>query len=156
MILAALSVGLMLGDSWWYHQHFVSLNANLTYIGFDSAMMALPEDLPAPILINGKWNVDPAKLQRSIISSIVSIPHEEKVAFVSISPQNNLGQAVAVIRDLKARRICNVFIVENADAKVGDRDSFVPGYMLCGHSIGDAGFFGALPMDRRIHVGRID
>lgn len=158
-ILTTAALALTVIDSWWFYEHFVALNANITYVGLDSLVMGFPAEEHAPRLIGGKWEVDPTDLGKAITSDIASAPHQEIITLVSIAPEQTLGKAVAVIRDLKSRHFCNVFIKENLEPRAGastNHDFFIPGFVLCGHSIGDAGFFGTLPVDRRVHVGQIE
>ena len=76
---------------------------------------------------------------------------------VSLSPNQTYGHFIEVIRDLRARKKCNVLIREDgkplkalAPHPDGSFDSWEnSAIVLCGHQIGDAGFSGTLPPDEQ-------
>jgi hypothetical protein len=76
---------------------------------------------------------------------------KRRLTFISLAPTPTYGRFIESIRDLKARGICNVVIRENdaPEARVGNgRNALtIPALVLCGNSIGDAGFDVSLPPD---------
>ena len=65
---------------------------------------------------------------------------------VPIVAVQNYGQWIEAIRDLKRRKICNVAMRDGAPE--------LPMIVLCGESLGDAGFAGTLPPDKPVRVTR--
>ncbi|MET3760368.1 hypothetical protein [Sphingomonas sp. UYEF23] len=162
LILATCAGALCIADGFWVYERLFRLNAAITYIGLDSVMMNVPASAQASQLRNGKWNID---LLKTLQSKFYDPPPGQKrwqVAFVSLGSQSQYGQAIAIIRDLKARQVCHVVVREGAtvtpvkiDFGNGRETSLdVSPIILCGDAYGDgSGFFGPLPADHAIHVG---
>jgi hypothetical protein len=145
------------------YNHRAAKDAYITHIGLDSLEMIIPMGARAARLHNGIWDIDPMKAMKSVPIDQARGIDGKSLALVSLAPRSTYGQAINVIRNLKARRICNVLIRESGRAEGGsfnfpggvDRALAVPAIVLCGSSIGDAGFYGDLPADGRIQPGEL-
>jgi hypothetical protein len=142
----------MIDGIWLYARH-VGSNATITYAGLDSLNVVVAVHEPAAKLRNGKWDIDPFQPLRLVSPATTTGVRKRRLAFVSLDPYPTFGAAMNVIRDLKRRNICNVLIRE-AGILEGepvnfphgrDRALSIPALVLCGGSMGDAGFSGKLP-----------
>ena len=141
------------------HDSFWGTSATISYVGLDSLDMVMPNDHPATALLAGKWTSDPA-VGPATISVTNSEGHIGKMVLVTLAPEPSYGKFIEVVRALKAKGICNVFIRESgidSGARVrfadGERSaSKIPSIVLCGRPMGDAGFYGALPPDKKIRI----
>ena len=139
-----------------YKSHF-SYNPTITYIGLDSIDMLVPIGMRAAKLQDGKWDLDPIP---TLDSETFGSARTRPIQLVSLAPRPTYGKAITVFRALKARAICNVLIRESGgiypvrlqSSDGSDKALSIPALVLCGSSIGDAGFYGVLPADRPIHV----
>ncbi len=154
VLLAVATLALVAFDGWWGYQHFYAPNADLTFAGLDSLDVGVPKSMRPARFTNGKWDFGPVtKLEVSMLGGW----RMREVALVSLAPELTLGKAVAVLRDLKARKVCNVLI---RDSPVDDyyfkakrrQEVAVITLVLCGEPIGDAGWSGPPPPDRKIRV----
>jgi hypothetical protein len=144
-----------------YKRHF-AYNATITYIGLDSLGMVLPVRTRPAKWVAGKWDIDPAATLNANMSGTFEDTSQRPLALVSLAPQPTYGRAIGIIRALKARHVCNVLIREGGrlDPEIinfpggPDRALEIPAVVLCGNSVGDAGFQGVLPADGPIHVDR--
>lgn len=142
-----------------YKRHF-AYNATVTYVGLDSTDMLVPVGMRPAKLRGGKWDVDPIPTLNAAMLETHNDARARPIALVSLAPQATYGKAISVFRSLKARKICNVLIRESGRVEPNimnfpdgpDRAIAIPALVLCGSSIGDAGFFGVLPADGPIHV----
>lgn len=152
-LLAFAALALVALDGWWGYQHFYAPNADLTYAGLDSYGMVLPRSMQGTRLAKGKWDRDPTTVL-NVDYGRGSVPR--RVALVSLTSEITFGKAVAVIRDLKKRKICNLLITEssgfNSFMDLPEDQMLASALVLCGEPLGDAGWHGPLPPDRRIHV----
>lgn len=144
--------------AWFYRRHF-AYNASITYVGLDSFEMLVPMRTRAAKLSSGRWDIEPTQALRSAPFQSEEPASGKPLAFVSLTPRPNYGSAIRVIRDLKARRICNLLIREGGQPEPptfrfpdGDTALAVPALILCGSAIGDASSFTDLPEDGPIHV----
>jgi hypothetical protein len=159
-ILCVVALVLIAGDCIWYRQRVTARNATITYVGIDSLTMMVPAKTPAATLKDGRWSIDPTQALRSVPLHFSAGIEKKYLAFVSLGAVPYYGQAVMVIRRLRAQHLCNVLIRESAEPSPEKRDFgsgpdhvlHIPALVLCGSSIGDAGFSGRLPRDRRVHV----
>lgn len=161
LILATCAAALCIADGFWVYERYFRLNAAITYIGLDSVMINVPASAQASQFRNGKWNIDPLKATASKFYDPPPGQKRPQVAFVSLGSQFQYRQAIAIIRDLKARQVCHVVVREGAtvtpvkiDFGKGREASLdVSPIILCGDAYGDAsGFFGPLPVDHAIHI----
>lgn len=161
VILEILAFVLLVVDGLWFYKHFVAPNAMITYVGLDSTGLTVPMTMRASRLRSGKWDSDPLHALRSVRIDFGLGVRQPSFALVSLDPEGSYGKAVEVIRDLKARHICNVLIREGGQAEGvvidfpngPDQALTIPAIVLCGSPVGDAGFFGTLPADGPIHTG---
>jgi hypothetical protein len=137
-----------------------SYSATITHIGLDSTDMLVPISMRPAKLRAGKWDIDPIPTLDANILETVRNLGVKPLALVSLSPQPTYGQAISVIRSLKARRVCNVLIREGGWHEPGALIRFpggpekvlrIPPLVLCGSAVGDAGFSGTLPADGPFH-----
>ena len=152
--LLVVASSLMIADSAWLFMRPTESNATITYVGFDSLSVTVPARMKAAQLRDGKWDINPFQpLHPSGGDSTGdSVP---PLAYVSLAPLRTYGAATDVIRDLKQRQVCNVVIRESGvlsstvEDFPGGRDHglTMDALVLCGRSIGDAGFTGQLPPD---------
>ena len=159
VILAASAFVLLVADGLWFYERFLAPNATILYIGADSFALTVPMKMRASRLLDGKWDSDPQRFKSVQIEFGIG-PQRHSLALVSLEPEGNFGKAVEVLRDLKARHICNVLIREVGRAEGiiinfpcgPDRALTIQAIVLCGNGIGDAGFSGTLPKDGPIHI----
>lgn len=161
-LLVLLVCALLLGDLLflgWCRYRDTAANARVTYVGLDSATMVVDADVPALSLDAGHWRLgaqpmaDPAGYAKQLAAE----GHMPAVT----AP--NYGQLVHVLRDLKARKICNILIREGGTriaaaptSEVPDWDTLeIPAIVLCGNAMGDSGFHGSLPADGPIHFSAV-
>jgi hypothetical protein len=160
-ILTTAAAALLIADGFWAYGRYFRPNAAVTYIGLDSVTINVSASARAPQLRHGKWDIDPS---RTLQSRFYDPPPGQKrleIALVSFGPQPQFGQAIAVIRDLKARKVCHIALRDSAtvtpvklDFGNGPETSLdVPTIVLCGAAYGDAVVLaGPLPRDRAIHI----
>jgi hypothetical protein len=147
LILAAtmLAIGNLFFLLWNYSRR--ADQAYLTFIGLDSwAVVASPAPVGSA-LQGGQWN--PALVKTKILA------HDwfgkpMPIAVVTLSPRQTYGHFLEVIHNLKAQKLCNVLIVEDAqrsELTTSPDEVMIPALVLCGYAVGDAGFSGTLPED---------
>lgn len=143
----------------FYKRHF-AYNATVTYAGIDSLGMLVPAGMRPAKFQGGKWDVDPIPTLNVAMFEAHNDARTTPIALISLSPQSTYGKALEVFRTLKASKVCNVLIREGGrmepvtvDFPDGpDKAISIPALVLCGSSVGDAGFYGVLPTDRPVHV----
>lgn len=123
----------------------------VTYVGVDSLGVISPASHKASALQNGKWVPDLADTQLPG-STMGGTPRE--LFYISLAPTPTYAHFLAAVRGLKSRGKCNVVIREGgrpitplADQREVDAEIEMLALVLCGSSIGDAGFSGTLPPD---------
>jgi hypothetical protein len=130
--------------------------ATIMFVGLDSTGAFVPTAYPFAEFRQGKWVPDPTVQAREIVEDMGG--NKQSLALISLMPQPTYGHFIQSVRDLKARNICNIAIREGAEPIKSDTPlpdgSFeyfsIPALVLCGQSIGDAGFYGELPPDRNV------
>ncbi|WP_264939044.1 hypothetical protein [Sphingomonas caeni] len=157
-MLTILALVLLAGDillAGWYYNCRAGTRATVIHVGLDSYGMIVPENQPMAKLIDGKWQPDPAA-----DPSVSLRDGPERLAMVSLAPDPGYGHFLQVIRDLRARGLCNVAILEggtphrmSVPLPGGSRDAIeIQAILLCGHTLGDSGFTGQLPPDSEIRL----
>lgn len=148
--LIAIALSLFGGDAlflfWRAHSKPFEI---VTYVGLDSFYAEVPASKNGAALLNGRW--EPALGDAEIATEDMG-GNQRLLWLISLAPTHTYGLLLASIRDLKARKKCNVLIREGSvPTKVADAASHmyvgIPAFILCGRSIGDAGFNGKLPPD---------
>jgi hypothetical protein len=150
--MLAIADALLLG--WRWHRD-TAANGLVTYAGLDSITMMVDADVPRLGLRGGSWFLDKAPADPAAYAK--GLAAEGHMPVVSASTYR---QFLVAVRDLKARKVCNVLIAEGGQlekaapmSKDGDVDTLtIPAFVLCGRPIGDAGFQGVLPPDGPVHV----
>jgi hypothetical protein len=136
----------------------------VTWVGIDSLSLEMPASQPAARLKQGRWDSDGKGLRASMIPVRTMGGRERAIAFITLGPQPDYAHFIEAIRDLKARRVCNVAVREGgrpwrATIPLAD-GSFdgleVPALVLCGQQLGDAGFSGTLPPNGPIRLQPVD
>jgi hypothetical protein len=140
-LLAAINIFILLWNYWDRADR-----TYLTFIGLDSLAVV---SSPAPVgsaLSDGQWT--PAVAQTQILAHDY-FDKPMPVAVITLAPRPTYGHFLEVIRNLKAQNLCNVLIVENAQQSeiTSPGEVEIPAFVLCGSSVGDAGFSGTLPKD---------
>lgn len=152
-LLAAVALALAVFDGWWSYEHFFAPNAKITFVGLDSFAMVMPKAMQGARLASGKWDRDPTSILKL---DFARGRDPRRVALVSLAPEPTLGKAVAVIRDLKNRKICSLLITDSGSfhnfKDLPDNKIEVSSLLLCGEPVGDAVWIGTLPPDRSIRV----
>lgn len=146
-----------------YKRH-LAFNAMVTYVGLDSIDMLVPVGMRPAKLRGGEWDVDPIPTLNAAMLETSNDAHARPISLVSLAPEATYGKAQIALRSLKARKVCNVLIRESGRVEPGtinfpdgpERAIRIPALVLCGSSIGDAGFSGVLPADGPIHVDHDD
>lgn len=119
----------------------------VTHVGLDS--FGLP--LPAP-----EWAAAFRKSEQNHGGGEVDVPahdmggHTRSLTLIVLAPTPTYGHFIDAIRDLRARGKCNLMVREGAQPTRnldGAQDWRSMALVLCGRSIGDAGFYGTLPPD---------
>ena len=161
IIVLALLIGnaLLLSD---YYKRYIAYNAEITYVGLDSIDMIVPVGMRPATLLAAKWDIDPIPTVDANMFETIGSASVKPLALVSLAPHPTYSQAIKVIHDLKARHVCNVLIRESGRLEKitinfpngPDKAIAIPALVLCGESIGDAGFYGVLPADGPTHVDR--
>jgi hypothetical protein len=145
-----------------FYKRYLAYNATITYVGLDSTDMLVPVSMRSAKLRAGKWDVDPIPTINAAMFETTRDARARPVALVSLAPRSTYVQAISVVRALKARHVCNVLIREGGRLEPvtinfpdgPDKALAIPPLVLCGTSIGDAGFYGDLPADGPTHVDR--
>ena len=162
-LLAATAIALAAFDGWWSYAHFLAPNADITYAGLDSQAAWVPSSKPPARFVSGKWDIGPVI---TLDLEMMNGRNPRDVALVTLAPELTFGKAIAVIRDLKNRQVCNLLIRDSEvdggrlyspigsghDEGTDQDEVAILSLVLCGYSIGDAGWNGPLPPDRQIHV----
>ncbi|MBN8817306.1 MAG: hypothetical protein J0I80_01145 [Sphingomonas sp.] len=127
------------------HRSFTSI----TYVGLDSFALAISDLKGGAIFLNGRWQ---HSLQDAEAWTEDMSGRKRKYWIVRLAPMTTYGHFLASVRDLKVHNKCNVAIAESADVAWAGKLEADLGIVLvlCGSSIGDAGFAGELPNDRAI------
>lgn len=128
----------------------------ITFVGLDSLGVVVPASTPFAEFHEGKWLPDPKAQAREIVEDMGR--NKRSLALISLMPRPTYGRFIQSMRDIKARNICNIAILEGAEhikstAPLPDGSQEylqIPAFVLCGHAIGDAGFYGELPPDRNV------
>lgn len=140
-----------------WHSHNPAKAFAVTYIGLDSLGVVVPASRKASALQNGKWVPDLAITQ----FPAATMGGEKRELFhIALAPTPTYSRFVATVRDLRSRGKCNVLIREggrpmgpvDTAERVRQPDVEIPALVLCGTSIGDAGFSGTLPPDRIVRL----
>jgi len=160
LVVAALLVANAVFLTW----HFRPAKAQILHIGLDSLMLSVSERQTAAALQNGVWEPSLAKASLPVRGMAGDV---KRIPLITLAPDPTYGRFIRAVRALKARGICNVLVREGAD--LGEAASpfsgpppgppppgvlDVPAIVLCGSSIGDAGFSGKLPPDGGISIER--
>lgn len=124
---------------------------SVTYVGLDSFAVSISDLKGGATLLDGQWK---PSLQDAEAWTEDMSGHKRRYWIVRLAPMATYGHFLASVRDLKIHNKCNVAIGEKADfmwagealANLGNA------LVLCGSSIGDAGFTGELPNDGAIHL----
>jgi hypothetical protein len=158
LVVAALLVSNAIFLTW----HFRPAKAQIFHIGLDSLMLSVPERQTAAALQNGVWEPSLAKASLPVSGMAGDV---KWITLVTLAPDPTYGRFIQAVRALKARGTCNVLVREGADLgeaappfsgprpgppPAGVLD--VPAIVLCGSSIGDAGFSGKLPPNGEITI----
>lgn len=132
--------------------HLAYANAAVTYVGLDSIAFKVPSNEPSLTLRQQHWYLDGRPM--SDWTEYLKNRESGPVALITLAPQPTYDQFIRSIRDLKKRKICNVAIREGGEQL--ESAKLASALILCGHGLGDAGFFGTLPEDGpiRIRVGQ--
>ena len=155
MILAlALGVGDALFLALRWRDHHIS--APITYAGIDSLVVAVPVSRVGATLQNGKWS--PALSDAQIPQEDIA-GNERSITLVTLTGASAYGNFLQAIKNLKAQGRCNVAVRGSDEEGVPQHplgefpdSQFLSGLVLCGNSIGDAGFSGKLPLDRQVRL----
>lgn len=143
----------------WRHADRVG---TITWVGIDSLGIEVPASQAAARLREGQGNGSGDRGPDSPIAVRARSGRERPLAFITLEPRPTYGHFIEAIRDLKARKNCNVAIREGGKSLRSaiplPDDSFemleVPAFVLCGTQLGDAGFSGTLPPDGPIRLSR--
>lgn len=143
-----------------WHSHNPARAFALTYIGVDSLGVVVPASRKASALQNGKWVPDLAVTQ---VPAATMGGEKRELFYITLGPTPTYSRFLATVRDLRSRGKCNVLIREgghpmepqDAVQRGKQPDVEVLALVLCGSSIGDAGFSGTLPPDRMVRLKRI-
>ncbi|ATY33778.1 hypothetical protein [Sphingomonas psychrotolerans] len=140
--------------------HSVDAVGTVTWVGIDSLSIEVPASQPAVRLHQGEWDSNDKGLAASMSPVQTMAGRERALAFITLAPQPTYAHFIEAIRDLKARRVCNVAVREGGrpwratiplpDGSFDGLD--VPALVLCGQQLGDAGFSGTLPPDGPIRL----
>lgn len=148
----------MLWLGYRYH-HATAVNGVITYAGIDSMGEAFPENQAALSLKAGALQPDPGAMVT--VNRLGGDPRQ--LAVVGLAATPTYGRFIEMIRQLRARRLCNLAIrrerAQGLTPFISDRFKagtegfeYTPWLVLCGGSIGDTGFQGTLPPDSKIHI----
>lgn len=129
----------------------------VTYTGLDSLGVVVPASQRASALQSGKWVPDLAITQ---FPASTMGGQKRELFYITLAPTPTYSRFLASIRDLRSRGKCNVLIreggrpMEPQDAAQREKQPEVEilALVLCGSSIGDAGFYGTLPPDRIVRL----
>ena len=155
--LIAVAALLLLGNiaffTWW-RPPTGPAEAIVTHVGIDSLVVEVGKDQPAAILGRDGWNPDPVSDARVHLAAVTQTGAPRQITLVSAP---SYEQFILSVRDLRARGICHVAILEGGASVLrgpqfpSGRDA--PTLVLCGNSIGHEGFFGRLAPDTHIRIG---
>lgn len=151
-IVALLLLGNIAFFTWW-QPRTASAEAIITHVGIDSLVIEVGKGQPAAILRRNGWNPDPVSDSRVHLAAVTQTGAPRQITLVSAP---SYKQFILSIRDLRARGICHVAILEGGASVLGGsqfpsgRDA--PTLVLCGNSIGHEGFFGRLAPDTHIRI----
>lgn len=132
-------------------------HAWVTYVGMDSLTVTVPYSKKGAALHASGWQ--PALEEAEVAANDMHL-RRRPLWLITLAPDDSYRRFLASIRDLKARQKCNVLILEGGQPvarpdsvpKNRQQELEVPALVLCGRSIGDAGFSGALPPDGTIRL----
>lgn len=124
----------------------------VTYAGIDSLSIIAPASQKPAALQSRQWA---PRLADAQISTTDAGGAKRELSYITLEPRPTYAHFLAAVRDLKTRGKCNIAVREGGrpiqkESIAGERpahDLDIPALFLCGHSIGDAGFYGILPPD---------
>lgn len=127
----------------------------ITYVGVDSLYVPVGPSQNAAAMRNGRWAPSHEKASFTVKDMA---DQERTLVLITLAPQPTYGRFLQAVRDLRGRGTCNILIREgrmdfetmSGALDASNRDLLIPALVLCGHAIGDAGFEGTLPHDRRM------
>lgn len=130
---------------------YASPQETVTYVGLDSLSVLVPKSHPMAAWESGHWQ--PSLDGKAMFKADDMMGHQHPVALITLGPNPTYGAFIFAIRRLRAGKVCNVAIRESAMPIGSSEDRHreylaIPTIVLCGSSIGDAGFYGELPADR--------
>lgn len=158
--MGIIAIALIVADGFWFYKRYLEPNATITYLGLDSGSFVVPSKQRAAKWRNDDWDVDPAIASGFLHEKSASNAERRTTAYITLAPESTFGAALAAIRNLKGRKICNV-LIRDAGQLYRDRVDFpegpdypleIPAIVLCGDADGDAGFSGKLPSDGPIRI----
>lgn len=145
----------------WRCRRAGSVTETITYVGLDSLGMLVPASHPAATLREGQWEIG-GHIVADLGTYSRSKSRQGDPLLITLGPRPTYGRFLTSVRDLKTRKICNVFIREGGKAvrtamplANGTRDGLeVSALVVCGRALGDAGFSGALPADGFVRINK--
>lgn len=124
-----------------------SSHASITHMGLDSLVVPVARTSRSAQLVEGRWLPD---LNAGEMKVQDMAGQRRRIWLVSLGRSPTYGQFLVSLRDLKRRRKCNVLVQSDVIGSTWPKskdETLIPAFVLCGHSIGDAGFEGVLPAD---------
>lgn len=129
--------------------------APITFIGTDSINAIVPISERGATLKGGVWH-PPISEAQILVRDMMG--NERPLTLVTLTASEPYSNLIEVIKNLRANGKCNVLIRGSDEEGVppypilSDGSLFMKGVVLCGSSIGDAGFQGTLPADGMVQV----
>ena len=126
-----------------------SVYVNVTHVGLDSFAVLGPPSRDPATWLNKRWKPPEAEAQMIVEDMTLK---KRLLTVITFPPHATFGRFLASVRQLKGQKKCNALFLESsspsttADSNVPPAGD-VPALVLCGRSIGDAGFYGTLPPD---------
>jgi hypothetical protein len=155
-LLLVISGVLGIADAAFLWHTFKPIYAPITFVGSDSLLVTVPVSKKGATLKNGSWH--PA-LSEAQISAEILPGKEQPLTLVTLTHSSPFPNLIEVIKTLRAQGKCNVVIrgsdeegVPPLQFRPEGEDLLLPAFVLCGDSIGDAGFHGTLPPDGMVRI----
>jgi hypothetical protein len=146
LLLIAIVIALITGNALLLARHrrpeIVPLY--IIHAGIDSLVIGASPTNRVTSFSNGRWTPN---LEKAATLTEEMNGRKRRLWIVDLTSSSTYGDFLDAIRDLKTHRKCNIAMNVGADWVDPTGSKISSALVLCGTSIGDAGFTGTLPRD---------